>query len=193
MITNTELLLKSLRKFYDTENIEKIIPIINGSGKVSLRLIDWFVTNYSKKHNVVITKNAPNGKSEYFNVYLSYHAQLRAFSKKFFDPFRRNKRIMYCYDKNKECIETTVAQLAFFRWALENDILNFIMDENNMKSIENDMNTVQKNNKIKKEILKKEKDKKVSRINMKTKRNVLSNNSVKKMTTYNSKTSLSFE
>ena len=50
-ITNKQgLLLKPLDEFYkNKERIYKIIPILNGNSPISLRIIDWFVTNYSKK------------------------------------------------------------------------------------------------------------------------------------------------
>ena len=50
LITQNSLLLNKLLEFYDRDgNMEKILPIINGESIVSLRLIDWFATNYSKK------------------------------------------------------------------------------------------------------------------------------------------------
>jgi hypothetical protein len=57
---------------------------------VSLRSIDWFVTNYSKKNNIVIKNNG-----QYINVFQDYKNQLKGYSKKYFDPFRRNDRIMF--------------------------------------------------------------------------------------------------
>ena len=49
--TQNSLLLDNLLKFYNkNNNLDKILPIINGGNtyRISLRLIDWFVTNYSK-------------------------------------------------------------------------------------------------------------------------------------------------
>ena len=67
--TQNGLLLNNLMKFYKNDNnIERILPIINGQSSISLRLIDWFVTNYSKKHFVVLHNN--NNKR--FNVYIDY-------------------------------------------------------------------------------------------------------------------------
>ena len=54
LITQNSLLLNKLLEFYDRDgNMEKILPIINGESIVSLRLIDWFATNYSKKNYTV--------------------------------------------------------------------------------------------------------------------------------------------
>ena len=39
-------------KFGYLKNINIILSIIEGKSKISLRLIDWFVTNYCKKYTV---------------------------------------------------------------------------------------------------------------------------------------------
>ena len=50
LTTQNSLLLNNLLKFYNKDgNMEKILPIINGESQISLRLIDWFATNYSKE------------------------------------------------------------------------------------------------------------------------------------------------
>jgi len=139
MQMSKELLMNSLSKFYtDKTNIEKITPIINGKSDVSLRLLDWFVTNYSKK----TVTNISTGSTS-FNVYLSYRSQLKAYSKQQFDPFRRRDRITFYYEKD-EFIETTIGQLNFFRWVIQNNILEYITE--NIKVIEFDMFSVQKKN-----------------------------------------------
>lgn len=146
-ITNSkDLLMLSLSKFYTKTIINKILPIIEGESNISLRLIDWFVTNYSKKYNTVITKEK-NNNVIHFNVYLSYRSQLKAYSKQLFDPFRRRDRITFFYDKENS-IETTIGQLNFFRWIIQNDILEYIVS--NIKDIESDMIHIQKENQSKK-------------------------------------------
>lgn len=146
-ITNSkDLLMLSLSKFYTKTVVNKIINVVNGQSHISLRLIDWFVTNYSKKYNTVITKEK-NNNVIHFNVYLSYRSQLKAYSKQLFDPFRRRDRITFYYDK-ENCIETTIGQLNFFRWIIQNEILEHITA--NMKTIETDMVKIQKDNQSKK-------------------------------------------
>lgn len=141
-----DLLMMSLSKFYSVKtNINKMLPLIEQRSDISLRLVDWFVTNYSKKNNTVITKEQ-NGNIIHFNVYLSYRNQLKAYSKEKFDPFRRNEHIMFYYDKDKY-IETTHGQLNFFRWIIQNDILEYIREQ--IEVIENDMLQTQKQNQIK--------------------------------------------
>lgn len=141
-----ELLLVSLGKFYSkADTMEQILPIINGESKISLRLLDWFVTNYSKKHGTIITKTDQNNNIVHFNVYLSYRSQLKAYSKQQFDPFRRRERIDFYYDKDK-VIQTTIGQLNFFKWVLQNNILQHV--EGNIKSIEKDMINIQKDSTV---------------------------------------------
>lgn len=118
-----ELLILSLQKFYNSRNdFDKLIPILQGQGELSLRLIDWFVTNYAKKHHVSYMLGGQE-----FIVYLNYKSQLKAFSKKLFDPFCRRERILFQCG-NAEPFETTVGQLNFFRWAFEKEILPYVKE-----------------------------------------------------------------
>jgi hypothetical protein len=121
-----ELLIMSLQRFYSSRpDIDQLIPILKGEGDISLRLIDWFVTNYAKKHHVTYLLNGQE-----FIVYLNYKSQLKAFSKKLFDPFCRHERIIFqC--ANQEPFKTTVGQLNFFRWAFEKDILSYVREHLN--------------------------------------------------------------
>lgn len=147
IIDSKDLLMISLSKFYNVKtNINKIIPLVEQKSDISLRLVDWFVTNYSKKHNTVITKEK-GGNIIHFNVYLSYRNQLKAYSKEKFDPFRRNEHIIFYYDVDKS-IETTHGQLNFFRWVIQNDILDYIAEH--LEDVEADMLTTQKQNQNKK-------------------------------------------
>ena len=126
----------SLARFYSVKShILTIAPIIQGQHDVSLRVVDWFVTNYAKKHGTVITQHRGNN-IVHFNVYLSYRSQLKAYSKQAFDPFRRRERITFVYDRDNS-IETTIGQLNFFRWMLENNILEYVRQ--NLADIEQDM------------------------------------------------------
>ena len=135
--TQNELLLKNLLKYYEEEpTLNKMLNIINGESSISLRIVDWFVTNYAKKNFTVynIVKNDNNIR---FKVYFDYKLKLKAYSKKRFDPFCRWDRITIPY-KDDKVIQTTIGQLNFFKWAIENDVIKYI--ENNYTTIENDMN-----------------------------------------------------
>ena len=151
--TQKQLLLNNLMEFYkDKENMNNMIQIINGETKISLRIIDWFVTNYSKKNYTVysipkIINGEPSPtETTRFKVYNEYKLKLKAYSKKNFDPFCRWERIMIPYD-NDNYIETTIGQLNFFKWAIECKIIDFIQE--NYSFIEGDMNSRNSTSKLK--------------------------------------------
>lgn len=133
-----ELMLNSLKVFFSSEDAINIMtPIVEGSSDISLRLMDWFVTNYSKKKNVYYALTNTDGNVCHFFVYLNYKAQLKAYSKKQFDPFCRRHRIRFYY-KNDKFFITTIGQLNFFRWAINYKIIDYIRE--NRTTIEKDMN-----------------------------------------------------
>ena len=132
-----ELIISSLQRFYSgRDDLNEIIDLLKGTSDVSLRLIDWFVTNYSKAHS---TSYILNGQE--FVVYMNYKNQLKAYSKKLFDPFCRRERISFQIPGHEPFL-TTVGKLNFFRWALEKGILNYI--KGNQQEIEKEMNAAMK-------------------------------------------------
>jgi hypothetical protein len=141
MSDKVTLLMSSLNEFYkDGTYINQIKPILEQKGKVSLRILDWFITNYSKKNRTLINDNS-------FDVYQNYKLMLRSFSKRQFDPFcRKNKIVFYYSDISKNSsskgveenfIETSCGQLCFFRWCFQNGIIDYV--EKNLDQIEEDM------------------------------------------------------
>ena len=141
--TQNELLMKNLMEFYDNrEFLYKMMRIINGESKISLRIVDWFVTNYAKKYytvyELVTSSNLGIQQTSRFKVYNDYKLKLKAYSKKRFDPFCRWERITIPYD-NENYMETTIGQLNFFKWAIENNIIEYISEH--YIDIENDMNS----------------------------------------------------
>lgn len=152
--SQNDLLLNNLLVFYrNNNNMERMLKIITGESKISLRIVDWFSTNYAKKHfttydicndvNVNSESNSTTASTssfKRFKVYVDYKLKLKAYSKKRFDPFCRWDRISIPYDDVKGTfIETTIGQLNFFKWALENKVIDFI--EENYDEIEKDMNS----------------------------------------------------
>ena len=136
--TQNDLLLAKLMEFYELDNnLTYMLSIINGQSKISLRIIDWFVTNYAKKNYTVYTVHR-SGEEIRFKVYIDYKLKLKAYSKEFFDSFCRWERITIPYI-NGTHIQTTLGQLNFFKWALQNDIIKYI--EENYAAIDEDMNT----------------------------------------------------
>lgn len=131
--TQNDLLMKNLMEFYQNKaNIDKMMAIINGESNISLRIVDWFVTNYAKKNYTVYNIN-----DNRFKVYNDYKLKLKAYAKRRFDPFCRWERITVPYNEEK-FMETTIGQLNFFKWAIENKIVDYI--ETNYAAIEQDMN-----------------------------------------------------
>jgi hypothetical protein len=142
--TKLSLLMKSLTDFYQNPiYIEQIKSIIDQNSVISLRILDWFITNFSKKHRTIITNS--NGS---IDVYQNYKLQLKSFSKKQFDPFCRKNKIIFYYDDD-DYIETSCGQLCFFRWCFDNDILTHV--KNNLSTIEQDMKNSLKSKKISKD------------------------------------------
>lgn len=128
-----ELIIQSLQRFYSNrDDIEEVVELLKGTSDVSLRLIDWFVTNYSKTHS---TSYILAGQE--FVVYMNYKNQLKAYSKKLFDPFCRRERILFQIPEHEPFL-TTVGKLNFFRWAIEKGILDYI--KGHQTDIEREMN-----------------------------------------------------
>lgn len=142
--TKLSLLMKSLTEFYNGSNnyIIQIKNIIDQNSVISLRILDWFITNFSKKHrtNIQVQNN------RYIDVYQNYKLQLKSFSKANFDPFCRKNKLIFYYDEDK-FIETSCGQLCFFKWCFENDILVYV--KQNLITIEQDMKNSLKNKKDK--------------------------------------------
>ena len=117
--TQEQWVLHRLEKFYaEGDRIQVLKDILDGKSNISLRLLDWFVTNYAKEKNVSYVSR--NGK--HVIVYLAYKSHLKAYSKKMFDPFCRGSRL------NFHGISTIVGQLNFFAWVIEDDILEYIRE-----------------------------------------------------------------
>ena len=134
-ITSQEhMLLNCIEQFYsDESNSEKLVDLVNGN--ISIRLIDFFVTNYSKKNRINYT--IKDGEStSVFNVHSSYKSQLKAWNKKYFDPFSRGDRIPFFLEN--DCLITTIGQLNFFKWFINNNVTEYI--ETSIDKIEQDMN-----------------------------------------------------
>ena len=128
-----ELIVSSLQRFYASRpDISEIVAMLQGTSEISLRVIDWFVTNYAKTHSTAYILN-----NQEFLVYRDYKSQLKAYSKKLFDPFCRRERI-YFQVPHHSAFLTTVAKLNFFRWAIEKNILDYI--KLNLEMIEKEMN-----------------------------------------------------
>jgi hypothetical protein len=165
VLNNKELsILDKNKKFFsaDSKYVKIMLEIINGESAISIRLLDWFVSNYSKKWNTFY-KIKIHSKIQLFYVHSEYKNQLHGYSKRYFDPFCRknSKKIIYRYsennknnNKNKKPITflTSIGQLNFFQWAIRYKIIKYV--QLHIKQIENDMKEVNKLSKERKKIMK---------------------------------------
>ena len=118
-MSKSDLLLESLKRFYDDPvNASRLRDILTTKSQgISLRNLEWFVTNYAKNRQVTYT--TPAGRT--FTVHVAYKSSLDGYSKKLFDPFCRTERIQF------QGLTTTVAQLNFIKWCLTNGIIDYIL------------------------------------------------------------------
>lgn len=125
------LLFNSLLTYFEHKiNHDAFIEILQNDCVVSLRMIEWFVTKFAKIQN---TSYEIDGKV--FEVYASYKSQLKIYSKKLIDPFCRRDRL--ALNKHDTNITTTIGQMNFFRWAIENGVIKHIVD--NFDELEKEM------------------------------------------------------
>lgn len=159
-VISKEALLKSrLLEFYSNKkNVDLFLNIILQKTKISLRLLDWFVTNYCKKNNTSFILH-----NELYYPFKVYKLQLKAYSKKYCDPFCRRERVIFDYKNNRilntstlvdhhEYIITTIGQMNFFKFVINDNIINYI--NSNINLIEDDMNSTLKNRESEKSFLK---------------------------------------
>jgi len=123
--SKSDLLLKTLQIFFTEERFKLVLPIITGNSKISLRVIDWFVTNYSKK-NQIIYKIIENNEECYINIHNHYRSQLNAYGKKYIDPFCRGKERILFKVSESQCVMSNLSQINFFKWAVQYKVLNYI-------------------------------------------------------------------
>ena len=123
-------LLKTLTKYYTPAVFANIEPILMGQDIITMSLINFTVTNYAKEFESQIEKVNKNGDIIYINIIRSYTEKLREFRKTSFDAFCRKPKIDFQYDMDNEdaVIRTSIAQLNYYKWILEIDLLSFIRE-----------------------------------------------------------------
>ena len=122
-------MMKSSMESYVEENPEtlrRLIDIVNGRSKVSLRILDWFVTNYARERDLVYVYTTKDLHVRRMIVFSEYRQQLRAYSKKRFVPFCRRERMEVVCPTTGQVVYTTIAQLNFFRWAVQRKLLDYV-------------------------------------------------------------------
>ena len=135
---NNQIDYTRLRAYFTEELLqEHVVPIIQQKSPMSLRLLDWLVTNYAKAFPCEYT--LPHRKFP-FNIYRSYRAKLNELQKSSFDPFCRDERIYFRVNERQKLL-TTIGQLNFFQWAIENQVLTYA--RLHMQTIEAHMNSAE--------------------------------------------------
>ena len=119
--------------------------IVSKKTRISLRLLEWFVTKYAATKKIHFDKKEyATEHNKHIFVNLSYKAQLKSHKKTFFDPFRRkNVKIQYKKHNFEYPLLTTICQLNFFKWAIDNEIIDYV--EANIDDIKDEMRLYNKN------------------------------------------------
>jgi hypothetical protein len=125
IMSKNDILLTSINQFYDNEkNRSTLLTILDKKSGISLRNLEWFITNYAKKNHISYKTN--DGKL--FTVHCAYKSSLDGYSKKLFDPFCRTQKFSYFIPGSSHEIQTTIAQLNFIKWCIRNNIIEYIKD-----------------------------------------------------------------
>ena len=124
-MSRSEILLQSIQEFYSNEeNSNYLRDILEKKNGISLRNLEWFITNYSKGNNLTYTTD----RGKMFTVHCAYKSSLDGYSKKLFDPFCRTEKFGYKIPNSESEVSTTVAQLNFIRWCIKNNIIEYILN-----------------------------------------------------------------
>jgi len=90
-MNKSDILLTSIDGFYkESKNKDVLKQILNKSGGISLRNLEWFITNYSKKNNLTYKTN--DGKI--FSVHCAYKSSLDGYSKSYLILFVEQIRLL---------------------------------------------------------------------------------------------------
>ena len=148
-LTSKEIgILTKCKQFYESDRkyVKLLLSIIDGRSTISIRVIEWFVVNYSRVYRTAYNIKV-NGVITKFHVSEQYRVQLKGCSKQYFDPFCRERKVIYTYrnvknSKKPVIFSSSICQLNFFYWAIKNKVLKYI--ESHVSEIETDMKNISK-------------------------------------------------
>lgn len=117
------------RYFSDQNNLKKMIEYINN---YPLRVLEWGVVNYSKESGAAYYIERANGSLREFRINSEYETRLSSLNKALFDIYCRGPRTTINYATGNPTsptatLDTTLAQLSFFMWAIENKVLDYVV------------------------------------------------------------------
>lgn len=127
--------LQEIHSFFDDGIVERLLePVATQTFLVSLRLLDYTMTNWAKKTRVMTVMDTRDGPVP-VNIFSLYKDWLHFYRRRGFDSFRRRERVFFKWQER--VLETTVAQLNFLRWAEIYGVLQYVI--RNKEAIEQDM------------------------------------------------------
>jgi hypothetical protein len=134
-------MLPSLLKFFsDRKHFDVLKEFkLSKHSKFSVGLLNWFNVNYAKEYGIeYVIESMGRQRSVY--VWQSYNAALSGYKKEYFDPFARGKNCgkEIAIEHNGEIIHTTIRQLNYFRWAINNGVIDYV--RKHVDQIYDDMN-----------------------------------------------------
>lgn len=136
-MTSEMLLKQSLLEFFKpAHRFKTFYDVVNKKTDYSLRVLEWFVTKYAEKYDVSYVIPLPGGKRKEINIATDYHNQMSSYQKKCFDPFRRHDKFLISNGQGLTFV-TTVCQMNFFKWAIENKVLDYV--QTHLSEIKADM------------------------------------------------------
>lgn len=104
--------------------------VLSGKSALSLRLLDWFIVNYSNSHSVQYATVTMAGVRVWVNVHMSYVLFRRKLRKRNFDPFGRlpsnvkgpsgsHDAAKFDFTDGRTWVRTTLCQLLCFQWLVD--------------------------------------------------------------------------
>lgn len=122
MAARRSVMMPSLERFYEKEKRFKVLcrHVVAEGDAISCRVLEHLCTRY------IVTLDGPalyRYKGRVVNLNEEYKRALDSNSKALFDCFRRGPKIEFT--KHGRTITTTVGQLYWFKWAIENGVLNY--------------------------------------------------------------------
>lgn len=122
-----EILFQRIKTYYESDRGRKLLDQLmhicsNAQSELSLRKIDALISrNCQGNICYYIAETVP------FNMIASYVQQLRHYQKRYFDSFRRRKKVTLPLEDGRRFL-TSYCQLNFFIWADRYGLLKYIVE-----------------------------------------------------------------
>ena len=111
----------NLDKFFDDpDHFSEMYDIVTKGDAISLRMCEFICTDMARNGLVIERLDGTN-------VYLDavYKDMLHSKGKAMFDVFRRNKKTLFMLDKHGRSLQTNLAQVRFFQFAITTGVIRF--------------------------------------------------------------------